>query len=586
MQSSKSIVSSAGNSVYSAFADPDNDDPLYNQVMHFLGFEDENLLGGKDDGSLASMEDDIYLTNNVQTAETDVAPRPLYMQVMNILGYRAASNIEDSAQNQDLRSPLLEAEEKGAIIPEEEILYERKTYSTLRICAMLASGFSWGCVSTTMLLLTLPLECQRLGADDKGDSSSSIYLALFIFLAGLTQLVCPLVGKLSDESVSIPNQWGRRVPFILLGSFMGVISLISMIISSWFKFWVLYAIAYTFFMIAMNVIYSSMIALIPDLIAPDQVGQANGLLAFEMVLGSLFGFGCIQGFLALNEAKFPDIGELKLCTSEMYVLYILVLSITSLITVASTEERTDVNVTSSATEEQNESKTCCSSLLTIWSKAIKKAFSQSSKDICAAYSISPNRHGDFFFVTVSRTFYYMGISVQAFFLYYIHDILRDHSAVARSSPETIVSTLALITQFSGVFTPYPAGLISDKCLNGRRKPLIYLFCVLLAACTFSLIFFSYVKQLFIVCVVVGLANGGYLTMETSLAVDSLEKMNEEHKEKLNSEVQLVSGDNADSDEMEGAAQLLGIWGVAAFFGKNVGRRIFDLCCPKTYVCFP
>merc|ERR1712224_1031985 len=113
----------------------------------------------------------------------------------------------------------------------------------------------------------------------------------------------------------------------------------------------------------------------------------------------------------------------------------------------------------------------------------------------------------------------MGISVQTFFLYYIHDILRKHSALARESPETLVSTLALIVQFSGVFTSYPAGYVSDTCYKGRRKPLIYLSCFLLSDGTLSLIFVQYVNQLKIVSVLVGLANGGYLTMETSLAVD-------------------------------------------------------------------
>lgn len=102
--------------------------------------------------------------------------------------------------------------------------------------------------------------------------------------------------------------------------------------------------------------------------------------------------------------------------------------------------------------------------------------------------------------------------------------------------------------------------------------MIYVFCIQLAVCTFSLIFFTNVKQLFVVCIVVGLANGGYLTMETSLAVDSLEKMKEEYKEKRSSDIQLIS-DDADVEEMEGAAQLLGIWGVAAFFGLALGPLI-------------
>ena len=460
--------------------------------------------------------------------------------------------------------------------PNGEEIPVNKTYSTFRICAMIAPGFSWGFVSTTMLLLTLPLECQRVGGTTD-DSSSSIYLAMFIFLAGLTQLVCPLVGKLSDESEPIPNYWGRRIPFILLGSSLSIISLIGMTFSSWFESWVPYAISYVLFMIAMNVVYSSMIALIPDLIPNSQVGQANGLFALEMVLGSVFGFSFFEILIDINHSHYDKVGAVKLSTSEMYILYMMVLLVTSVITVAYTDEKTSINLVQNKDSilrdtslHTGSARFRVSKLILIWKRAFEKAMTLEAKEVFGVFYLSPQRHGDFFFVTLSRTFYYMGISVQTFFLYFIHDILRDHSALARRSPQSLVSILALVTQFSGAFLCYPAGYISDKYLDGRRKPFIYLFCAMLSMGSFSLIFVNYVNQLYVVCVVVGLANGGYLTMETSLAVDALEKMEEMHKEKIHSEIPVDIGGYVDSDKIkaEGAAQLLGIWGVAAFIGKN------------------
>jgi len=474
----------------------------------------------------------------------------------------------------DSLEPLLP--ERDANQPGDESLSDKERIPFARLFAMLAPAFAWGAVATTMVLLTLPLECQRVASTfsgDPNDNTSSLFLALFIFLGGLTELLCPIMGKLSDQSVSVPSHWGRRIPFILMGSLMSVISLLTMSLSSWFRIWIIYSIGYTIFMIGMNIIYASMIALIPDLVPTAQVGEANGVLAFEMVLGSLVGFIMFEIF-SLNNNKLSDqIDAVRLSVVEMYIFYTLVLIFTCLLAMGFTKEPTDINASTediSKAPDPNEVNRMgkAKKLLPIWTDSMHKVSSIRGKELFAAYTVSPSRHGDFFFVTVSRTFYYMGISVQTFFLYYVHDILRHHSALARESPQTLVSELALIVQFAGIFTSYPAGILSDKMLQGRRKPLIYWSCVFLSAGTFSLIFLQYVDQLEIVSVIIGLANGGYLTMETSLAVDSLEKMKEEYEESRIEEESQVGTDEIDN-EKEGAAQLLGIWGVAAFVGTFI-----------------
>ena len=61
----------------------------------------------------------------------------------------------------------------------------------------------------------------------------------------------------------------------------------------------------------------------------------------------------------------------------------------------------------------------------------------------------------------------------------------------------------------------------------------------------------------LVCILVGASNGIYLTMDTSLAVDTLD-------------VDAGEGINENDD---GAAQLLGIWGVFGFLGATLGPII-------------
>lgn len=146
-------------------------------------------------------------------------------------------------------------------------------------------------------------------------------------------------------------------------------------------------------------------------------------------------------------------------------------------------------------------------------------------------------------------FYYCGISVQTFFLYFVHDIIR-----VKDNPEATVASLAIISQMSGAITCYPVGVISDRLLGGRRKPFVYIACALLSSATISLMFVTTLHEMAICCLVLGGANGVYLTMDTSLAVDTLPK-------------------DLQDDDDNGSAQLLGIWGVAAFLGSALGPMI-------------
>lgn len=139
-----------------------------------------------------------------------------------------------------------------------------------------------------------------------------------------------------------------------------------------------------------------------------------------------------------------------------------------------------------------------------------------SKTLIATYTIDIEKHHDFFVVTVSRLWYYCGVSVQTFFLYFLHDIIN-----VKEDPESAVAYLAVISQLCGSFICYPVGLASDRLFRGRRKPFVYFACALLGAVTLSMVFATTMHQMEILCSVLGAANGMYLTIETSLAVDTL-----------------------------------------------------------------
>jgi MFS family permease len=136
------------------------------------------------------------------------------------------------------------------------------------------------------------------------------------------------------------------------------------------------------------------------------------------------------------------------------------------------------------------------------------------------------------------------MSVQTFFLYFVHDIIQ-----IRTNPEAAVATLAILGQCAGALTCYPVGFISDR-FGGRRQPFVYAACFLLAATTLAMSMVTTFHQMVILSLILGAANGMYLTMDTSLAVDTLPENNGTE-----------------------SAQLLGIWGVAAFLGSALGPMV-------------
>ena len=152
----------------------------------------------------------------------------------------------------------------------------------------------------------------------------------------------------------------------------------------------------------------------------------------------------------------------------------------------------------------------------------------------------------------------------------------------------------MITTAAGALTCYPVGIISDRYFEGRRKPFVYGACAVLAMSNIALLWCTTIREMAIVCSTLGSANGVYLTMDTSLAVDTLDVLSEVQEEAVATEKEEITEDelllpplemgvdNSSSSnntggeckkKHDGAAQLLGIWGVAGFVGSALGPLV-------------
>lgn len=458
------------------------------------------------------------------------------------------------------------AEETTALLPSDDrpettsATDESQDRSSLFLIAILMTAFSYGCILTTLFLLTLPIECERIHVSN--GQPKSVLLGIFVAIAGFSQLISPLIGRLSDvyEPPRLLNQAiaqvGQRMPYYGLGGALAVTGLMGQTFSSYASLWLRYTFAFFFSMVGLNMQYAMMIALIPDQVPRHQTGVANGILALLLVTGSLFGFGLFYTFFWDN-------------VGGMYTLYTMIVLVSSFLTLSFAHDsdaaltaeriwrRSELQMLENGGLKDSKKRNRLGQVVQqaqeivltpaiVAKSMIDPLHRMPWMDVLTSYTIDTTKYHDFFIVTMSRLFYYCGMSVQTFFLYFVHDILN-----VKENPEGIVAALAILGQFSGAFTCLPVGVLSDR-LGGRRKPFVYVACAILASATLLLVFATRVRQMIVFCAILGAANGVYLTMDTSLAVDTLPD---------------------DLDGSSGSAQLLGIWGVAAFVGSAFGPMI-------------
>mmetsp|Transcript_12201 Transcript_12201/g.28963 ORF Transcript_12201/g.28963 Transcript_12201/m.28963 type:complete len:456 (+) Transcript_12201:404-1771(+) len=414
---------------------------------------------------------------------------------------------DESERNQDiLRVSLSEKNETK----------EKELLSVWTIGCILSSSFAYGCIMTTLFLITLPIECERIEKQNP-NIPKSVALGCFVAISGFTQLISPLIGMLSDTYRPPTHfQLGQRMPFLCLGAIFSVLGLLGEYVESYHKLWIPYAVFFFFHMIGLNITYAMMIALIPDQVPQTQTGIANGILAFLLVTGSLTGFSFFH---------FYSNGIIQ----DMYSLYICIVILTTILTGLYAHDR-DVRLFMERLEISRSRRNSVSRANSLLGKANQELTKSQRRrrrrrlilgpfvllknmlydplllfdrtTLIATYTIDIKENYDFFIVTISRLFYYCGSSVQTFFLYFVHDIIG-----VTEDPESTVATLAVISQISGALVCYPVGWISDKFCGGRRKPFVYIACTLLGGITSAMIFAKTMDTMTILCFCFGAANG-------------------------------------------------------------------------------
>jgi MFS family permease len=135
-------------------------------------------------------------------------------------------------------------------------------------------------LSQTMTPLVIPLLVQHFVGEDQ---KATYYGNLRLWSLMVALLVQALMGTLSDRNHS---RWGRRRPFILLGTSLNVVIVILIGYSATLHgssgYWFLFVLA-LMMMAAANISHSAQQSLIPDLIPVERRGVASGIKAIMEV---------------------------------------------------------------------------------------------------------------------------------------------------------------------------------------------------------------------------------------------------------------------------------------------------------------
>jgi MFS family permease len=154
------------------------------------------------------------------------------------------------------------------------------------------------------------------GLVPNADEAGRTLFLLTIGGAVIAMLVQPTIGSISDYTIS---RWGRRKPYILIGSLLDVVFLVGIAVSQ-----DLIAIAafVALLQFSANFAQGPFQGYVPDLVPSPQVGVASALVGMMQILGNVSGYAVAGIAVALDQYAFGLIalGVLELVTMLSVVI--------------------------------------------------------------------------------------------------------------------------------------------------------------------------------------------------------------------------------------------------------------------------
>jgi MFS family permease len=410
----------------------------------------------------------------------------------------------------------------------------------------LALNFHWAALG----IIILPSQVFKIVGDAQKGSALAFVLVPGAFVSLFAN---PLFGLLSDRTRGRLAVWGRRRPYILLGTLVNVGGLVWMASS---RDIVSLAIAYIIVQFSNNAASAPFHALLPDIVPEEQRGLTSGVMGLLSLSGSIG--GVIVGGLFINASRPLPAYEQGLWLA--YGIIIAVVVALMLITIFSVSERRTASAQMLAQVAEQEavatdtpdstfeeeavtrrswlSPSAVRNVVTtvivagiVWGvMALWNRFAGTGMQIggdveqvalelivtigiLRLFDFNPRRDPDFGWVLVTRLVMMLGIyTVQDFLQFYMRD------AVKVSNPEQQTTNFIIILSLTSLFSALGAGWLSDRL--GRKRT------VYVAGCFMAMVglIFIITQSLPIVLAagaIFGIGYGAYVSVDWALVADVL-----------------------------------------------------------------
>lgn len=342
-----------------------------------------------------------------------------------------------------------------------------------------------------------------------------------ILAAPIALLTMPVVGSISDY---VGSRWGRRRPFILVGSLLAAASLAGLAVAPSFP---LLLVFFLLLQLTANIARGPFAGLVPDLVPDRQVGIASGLMGLMIVAGLVGGYLIIwSGYLLGPDPDTPDF------TPPVLLLALLV---------GATGVGTFLWTPKGPPPKPRQGRS--------WARI---GFETFGRDIL--------QHRSYVFLLSSRFFFLMAagffMNLNVFFLQDAFGMGPDERS------RWILVGLAVTTIASGIGT-LPGARLSDIV---GRKPVIYAAAALGAVGMATITFAPEPWVVVAGIAIVGLASGAFLSVDWALMTDIIPKASAGRYMGLSNIVEATNGPTASA--LGGAAMYL----VGLLVGAAVGAR--------------
>src|SRR5918995_1608790 len=161
-------------------------------------------------------------------------------------------------------------------------------------------------------------ESPRRCARGPGRRDTQGTMLAIIMLAGAVApiIIQPTVGVISDYTVT---RWGRRKPYIVVGTLLDVVFLAGIALNNDFVAMVAF---YFLLQVSSNFAQGPFQGYVPDLVPAKQVGTASGLMGLMLTLGTIVGVGIatLGSILDMVPLATLALGVVEVATAAVLVL--------------------------------------------------------------------------------------------------------------------------------------------------------------------------------------------------------------------------------------------------------------------------